>query len=123
MSQKQKSVNVAPAPKIQASWVLAELADCLGVNPRSTLDPGNGLATETKRVGSTEKPCSRALEHTPLINKVLERSASLGDVLVDIALRLADEGVLTQSIVLPVVWPVVGEWRAALGGERRFMDR
>lgn len=64
------------------------------------LDPANDIPTEAKGICGIEQPPLRALQHVPLVDKVVQHRPALRDELVKARVRVLDERVLAQRVVL-----------------------
>lgn len=89
---------------------------------RPALNPGDGLPAQSQRVGGVQQPRPRALEDTALLDEVLQDRPALGNVLVNVVLRLADERVFAQRIVFARVRPHVPSSSGGVA-KRRLVQR
>ncbi len=65
------------------------------------LNPANDVPTQAEGIRGVEQPSLSALQHIPLVDKVVQHRPALRDELVQAGVRVLDERVFTQRLVLP----------------------
>ena len=85
----------------------------------SPIDPTNDVPTKSERAGGVTQPALRALEHSALVDEVVEHFTTLSEKVIQTRIDALQEGVLVER----VVFQSSAQHTAAEGVFRRFLGR